>query len=154
MASSECHLAQGRELCSKSALACGDQSLFPNYQHLRSIQNSRMCHEARTPWETAPLVGQPEGTVALVPELDSLLCDRACKLTAQPENLASSFRACCRPCKSVVVVVHGVPSRAEGDIGELWMGLKEGLRCGRTLLLSRMVEKRAWEFQQGSGPAK
>lgn len=31
--------------------------------------------------------------------------------------------------KSVVVVMHGVPSRAEGDIVELWMGLKEGLWC-------------------------
>lgn len=140
------HLAQGLEPCSKSALACSNQSLFPNYQHLHRC--SRMCHVEANQEHCGKLCSfgrAARGNSLARPWSLNLilLCDRACKLTLQPESPASSWRACCRPCKSVVVGAHGAHSRAEGDTAELWMGLKEGLRCPRTLLLSRMVEKNA-----------
>lgn len=141
-------LAQGLELCSKSALACSDQSLFPNYQHLHSAYKTPGCvtHVEANQEHRGKLCSfcrAARGNSLARPwSLNLILfCVTACKLTAQPESPASSCRACCRPCKSVVVAVHGVPSRAEGDMAALWMGLQEGLWCGRTHLLSRMVEE-------------
>lgn len=149
MASSECSLSTGPRALFKVSPG------FAVINHCFPITS--ICIVYKTPgcvtWKqtkntvgnSAPSAGQPEEIDLARPWSLNLilLCDRACKLTLQPESPASSWRACCRPCKSVVVVVHGVPSRAEGDMAVLWMGPEEGLRCPRTLLLSRMVEKNA-----------